>query len=208
MPNIRAAARIFLAAALTFAVAAGAAPLGPAFGAHGCSMPCCKGPDGQAGDCKGGSCPISHFGKAKAKPPQPAHSDHSSHAGVEATPHDDTAVMHHAEPAHHSSHGEDADTVEHAAHGDVSTRDIPAGLAVAAASVSKPCPPDCGGIPNASTQLRRARDVAALPHKLRPRPPGGEVCPRRALVVAKTSSALRRQYPPRAPPTVSTGRPA
>src|SRR3712207_3314480 len=124
-------------------------------------MPCCKGADGKPGDCKGGSCPVSHFGKAEPKP-EPAHSDHSHHAGVESTPHDAAADAHHAESSRHTSHGQEADTVEHSASGDVSTRDTPAGHALTGAALSKPCPPDCGAVLNATTQLRRARDVAAL----------------------------------------------
>jgi hypothetical protein len=65
-------ARVFLAVVLALAVSAGAVPSGSTFGAHACSMPCCKGADGLPGDCKGGSCPISHLGKTKARPVKPA----------------------------------------------------------------------------------------------------------------------------------------
>ncbi|MET0646524.1 MAG: hypothetical protein ABW208_07865 [Pyrinomonadaceae bacterium] len=188
---------------LTLAVTAGAIPSGSAFGAHGCSMPCCKGADGLPGDCKGGSCPISHLGKAKAKPPKPAGTAPSCHTGGGApASHEDASAEHHAEPTHDSSHEQDADRIRHTPHGDVSPRDTSTESASVSATLSKPCPPDCGGIPNASTQLRRGRDEAAVSFKFRPRPPDGEVSTRDTASVNKTSSELRRQYPPRAPPAV------
>ncbi len=207
-PHARVAARAFLAATLAFAVVAGAVPIGSVFAAHGCSMPCCKDADGMPGDCKGGSCPISHFGKAKAKPTKPAQHDHSSHAGGELPSHDGAADAHHSNSEHASSHERDDDGVERSAHRHVSPRDTSGELAVTSVALAKPCPPDCGGILNASTQLRRSRDEAALPDKLRLRPPTGEVQTQDPVGVARISFALRRQYPPRAPPTVSTSRPA
>lgn len=189
---------------LTFAVTASAASFGSAFGAHGCSMPCCRGVDGKPGDCEGGSCPISHFGKAKAKLPKPAPAKPSCHIGGGAPPsHEGTPGAHHAEPAHDPSHEQDVDKIGHSPHGDVSLRDTSTKAAIASASLSKPCPPDCGGILNASTQLRRGGDGAALSYKLRPRPPDSKVCSRDTAGVTKNTTALRRQYPPRAPPSVS-----
>ena len=192
---------------LTLTVTAGAVPFGSAFGAHGCSMPCCKGADVLPGDCKGGSCPISHLGKAKARPSKPAGTAPSCHAGGGAPPsHEGASTEHHAEPNHDPSHEQAADRIRHSPHGDVSTRDTPNGPASVSAALSKPCPPDCGGIPNASTQLRRGRDVAAVTFKFRPRPPDVEVRTRVTAGVNETSSSLRRQYPPRAPPTAAAGR--
>ena len=205
-PNVRASARVFLAAALAFAVAAGVVPLGSVLGAGGCSMPCCKSADGTPGDCEGGSCPVTHLGKAKPKQVELLHPDSSHHAGEESVPHGGAADSHHAE--HHSSHGQDADRIEHSAHRHVSPRDTSTEPAVTSSALSNPCPPDCGGVLNAPTQLRRSRDEAALSHKLRPRPTSAEAYPQAPPGVTKTSSALRRQYPPRAPPTVPASRPA
>ena len=199
-------ARVLLAVLLMLAVTAGAVPSGSAFGAHGCSMPCCKGAHGLPGDCKGGSCPISHLGKAKAKPVKPAPPAPSCHSGGGApASHEGASAPHHAEPAHEPSHEQDADRIRHSHHGDVSPRDTSNKSASVSAALSKPCPPDCGGIPNASTQLRRGRDVAAVSYKFRPRQPDGEARPRDTAVTSKNSSALRRQYPPRAPPFASAG---
>jgi hypothetical protein len=226
-PNARAIARAFLAAVLAFVVAAGAVPSGSALGAHGCSMPCCKRADGTPGDCEGGSCPVSHFGAAEAAPSKSADADHSQHTGGEASTHDGAHGAHHAEPVHktshahspshtqHAEHAEDADgvepssqdAVEHSHHVGVSARDTSTSTPVVSAALSKPCPPDCGGLPTSSTQLRRGRDEAALPYKLRPRPPCGNALSCSASVVSKDSSVLRRQYPPRAPPKVSASRP-
>ena len=192
---------------LTLAVTAGAVPFGSAFGAHGCSMPCCKGAHGLPGDCQGGSCPISHSGKVKAKPSKSASTAPSCHAGggVPSSP-ERASAEHQAEPNHDSTHEQAADRIRHSPHGDVSPRDTSNGWASGSAALSKPCPPDCGGIPNASTQLRRGRDVAAVSFKFPPRPPDGEVRTRDTASVDKTSSALRRQHPPRAPPSASAGR--
>ncbi len=211
-PTARAAARAFLGAVLALAVAAGAVPFGPALGAHGCSMPCCKDANGQPGECEGGSCPVSHFGGAKAEPTQPPEADHSHHAGVEAPSHDGAEEgAHHAGPGHaspHASpHAHDAAGIEHSSHEDVPPRDTSNASPGASAALSKPCPPDCGGLPTSSTQLRRGRDEAALSYKLRPRPPDVTARARDHSIVTKDSSALRRQYPPRAPPTVSDRRP-
>lgn len=208
--NARSVARAFLAAALAFAVVTGAVPLDSVFGAHGCSMPCCKGADGMPGDCTGGSCPISHLGKAeaKAKPLEPAPADPSCHTGVESTPHDGAAGMHHSMPGHASSHEQDNDRIEHSSHRHVSPRDTSTETAFSSAALSKPCPPGCGGLLNASTQLRRSRDEAELSDKLRPFTPNREAQTQDPACVAKISFALRRQYPPRAPPFIQTGRPA
>lgn len=201
-----------MAAVLALAVAAGAVPAASALGAHGCSMPCCKDADGTPGHCEGGSCPVSLFVGEEAAPPKPAEADHAGHAGGDASSHDGAEGAHHAEQghgpahAHASSHARDADGAEHSSRAGVSTRDISNSSPRASAALSKPCPPDCGGLPTSSTQLRRARDEAALSYKLRPLPPGGKVLPRAASGVTGNSSALRRQYPPRAPPTISAGR--
>lgn len=209
-PNARAAAGAFLAAALTFAVVVSAVPLGSVFSAQGCSMPCCKGADGMPGDCKGGSCPISHSGKAKTKtkPAKPAHSDPSCHAGDITQSHDGATGMHHSMPEHASSHEQDSDGVEHSSHQHVSPQNTSTELALTSTALAKPCPSDCGGILNASTQLRRSREEAALSDKFQPRPSDTEVRTQDPVGAAKISFALRRQYPPRAPPTCSTIRPA
>lgn len=204
--NARAVARALMAAALALVVAAGTVPSGSALSAHGCSMPCCKGADGMPGDCKGGSCPVSHFAEAEAAPSKPFDADHSGHTGGEASSPDSAEGAHYAEPGHASSHAHDAHGVEQSTHAGVSPRNTSTSSPVASAALSKPCPPDCGGLPTSSTQLRRGRDEAALSYKHRPRPPGGKALPRAAFGVTKNSSVLRRQYPPRAPPTVSTSR--
>lgn len=206
--NARLAARVFLAAALAFAVVTGAIPLGTVFGAHACSMPCCKGADGMPGDCTGGSCPVSHLGKAKAKPVKPAPAEPSCHTGGESASHTSAAGMHHSTPEHASPHEPDKDKVEHSSPQHVSTRDTATEPAFSPAAFSKPCPPGCGGLLNASTQLRRSRDEATLSDKLRPRPPTVEVQTQESVCVARISYALRRQYPPRPPPSISTSRPA
>lgn len=196
-----------MAAALAFVVAAGAVPFDSALGAHACSMPCCQSADGSPSDCKGGSCPVSHFGTEKAEPPESSHADPPHHAGGHDSSHDDAAGAHHAEPEPDPSHAQDAAGIEHSSHEDVSPRNTSTAAPRASAALSKPCPPDCGGLPTSSTQLRRGRDEAALSYKLRPRPPDVTARARDHSVVIKDSSVLRRQYPPRAPPTVSDRRP-
>jgi hypothetical protein len=117
--------------------------------------------------------------------------------------------MHHSMPGHASPHEPDNDKVEHSSPQHVSSRDTATEPAVSPATLSKPCPPGCGGLLNASTQLRRrSRDEATLSDKLRPRPPTVEVQTQDSVCVAQVSFALRRQHPPRPPPSISTSRPA
>jgi hypothetical protein len=135
-----------------------------------------------------------------------APADPSCHAGEETPPHDGAAGMHHSKPGHASSPEQENDGIEHSAHRHVSPRDTSTEPAFTSAALSKPCPPGCGGILNASTQLRRSRDEAALSDKLRPRPPTGELQTQDPAGVSKISFVLRRQYPPRAPPSISYSR--
>ncbi len=198
--------RPLLASVLVLAVAASAVPPGAVSAAHGCSMPCCTGADGSAGDGEGESCHVSL--RQKAKPAKPADDDPMCGAD-EASPSPARAAgAHHATTGHVSTHVQDSDEVEHSSHHQASPRDASTESVRASPILSKACPPDCGAILNALTQLRRPRDEAALTHKLRPRPPSAKVRPPDRAGVAKTSFALRRRYPPRAPPPVSTSQPA
>lgn len=200
-----------LATALACLIVAASVPAGAVSAAHGCRMPCCegKGVGGMAGDCEGGSCPIRNF--APAPPPEPVASEPmcgatpapSSHGGEAQAL---NARSGHAAPRDYIRHGIEHDAhreIEHDARSDVSPHHTSSHARFVSASVSRPCPPDCGALLNSFTQSRRTRDGAALAHGLRPRPPTVATLPRAFTRASKTSSELRRQCSPRAPPSLS-----
>jgi len=69
-----------------------------------------------------------------------------------------------------------------------------------AQSLTKPCPPECGTGIMSFARLQRSRDVAALAHSLRPRPPTIARQLRYNEANLFTSTALRKRVRPRGPP--------
>lgn len=189
------AVRCLLAAALACVLVAASIPAGAVSEGHGCQMPCCKGKGGgAAGHCDGGSCPVS---LAPAPTPEPPAPEPMCGASPAPTRHKAKRETSH-EAKHEASH-----EAKHGPHHDASSHKKTPRAPSFSASVSRPCPPDCGALLNSFTQLRKTRDGAALVHGLRPRPPTAAALPRAFAHASKTSSELRRQSPPRAPPLSS-----
>jgi hypothetical protein len=194
--------RSILAAALACLVAAASVPSGAVSAEHGCQMPCCKGKvGGRSGDGDGESCHVNLNHLQPAPTPEPVEAEPmcgatpppATRGGAAQAPHG-----HSDDDAPHSAvrHG-----IEHGAHQDVPPRNTSPHAPAVSASVSKPCPPDCGALSNSFTQLRRPRDGAALAYGVKPRPPTVAVLPPARAGASKTSSELRRQSSPRAPPS-------
>ena len=219
-PTLR-LARLLLASLMACAVLAGAAPSALVYGAHACSMPCCQG---AGGDCRDGSCTVGELFPAQAAKPAatPAESDpvcgvdlptpRDKQTATRAATHAAPAAGHHghgASPAPHARHAKPHRLaarrvkIEHHHRRHVSERDTASGAAAFTAAVSKPCPPDCGAAPNASTNLRRPREQAALTHSSRPRAPTPAARTRVVAHLTESSSTRRGPCSPRAPPFAS-----
>ena len=200
--------RSLLAVALACLVVAASVPAGAVSAARGCPMPCCQGQGGGAGGhCEGGSCHVNLF--KPAPPPEHAPSDPmcgTSHGAAAhgTAAHDAAATAGHEHAEHADAHGHLQHAIEHGGPQGVSPRDTAPRAPAVSASVSKPCPPECGALSNSFTQPRPSRDGAALAHGLRPRPPSAVTLPRARTRASKTSTELRGRCSPRAPPAPSS----
>lgn len=211
-PTLR-LARLLLASLLACAVLAGAAPLGLVADAGGCSMPCCQG-----GDCADGSCTVGPLFEAET--PKPAEEsdpvcgadDAAATLDGHAAAHGERAATHHghgaadappARPAEPGRAAAERARIEHSHRRHVSARNTLPGLASVGASVSEPCPQDCGAAPNSFTNLRRARDHATLAPRQRPPPPTLASRPRASAAPSDSSDARRGPRSPRGPPFAS-----
>lgn len=203
--------RSILAAALVLCVLLSAVPLEVLSAGKGCPMPCCQGGGAMHGGCADGSCHVSFPEPSKplrpvepTKPAERVESDPMCGADGAPPPRGEAeAHARHAPAAPEPSHGDDGhDAVEHPSH-----RHAPephgATPQLTAATVSKPCAPDCGSPANSFSQLRRPGDAAALSFKLRPRPPSRGGRAREDAQRTSTSSAWRRPCRPRGPPVSS-----
>ncbi|MBV9928922.1 MAG: hypothetical protein JOZ96_28175 [Acidobacteria bacterium] len=165
--------RSLLTAALLLCVLAGALPA-EAFLNEQDSVPaCCRGMKGKGGECHGDSCPMHLPARAKTA----AKVRHDPVCGA-------------------------ARVLRAAAVGTPpSFRKSPTQESAGAASLTKPCPSECGGAAVASfASPRRQRQAATLSDSLRPRPPTSETQGHVTSPLIKITSALRKLHPTRAPP--------
>ena len=81
-----------------------------------------------------------------------------------------------------------------------STNEPPAQPSLTAQFLTKPCPPECGTGVVSFARLQRSRDVAALAHALRPRPPTIARQFRYNEANLFTATALHMRVRPRGPP--------
>ncbi|MDQ1524055.1 MAG: hypothetical protein QOE47_1979 [Pyrinomonadaceae bacterium] len=159
----------------------------------------------------------THDGHVSHAPQQASHNSHpvqkeTHHA---ETHHAETLFAAHATETHHAAHAAtetDATagvTKTHAsdAHGTKvdqqpggNSRNRRSVAAAAHASVSNPCPSDCGTAASGFGNNVRPRDTAALAQARRPRPPTRFAALRHFSNLPRTSSDRRRLAPPRAPP--------
>lgn len=169
---------------------------------HGCPMPCCKGKiGGMSGYGDGGSCHVNL--SPPAPTPEPVEAEPLCGGSLAPASHDEVKPEPQGHAEHDAPHADVQGGIEHDAHADVSSGDTAPHAPAVSASLSKPCPPDCGGLTNSFGQLRRPRDGAALAYRLRPRPPTVAALRRARVGASKTSSELRSQSAPRAPPSTS-----
>lgn len=206
--NTRAAtARPIPAAALVLCVLLNALPVGSVFIAH-CAMPCCQGLDGMGVECAGGSCPIKPPGRAGSLPKraEPDPMCGAGHASPGEQAQEQSAPAHGDSSPHAPAHGHARAGLEHDHGADASPPDPPRPPALGRARVSASCLPDCAAAPSPFTYLRRARDVGALSHTIRPRPPTEETPGRAAPSAVTLASELRRRFPPRGSPFESHSR--
>lgn len=185
-----------LAAVLALALAGGAVPLGSVSSARSCQMPCCAG-DTWTASCANGTCHLASLPPEKAEPkptPEPhcgksaPLADHQMHtdsvpesaAAAPASRHN--AQEHFATPRHTTSHSQ-----AHPAPG------------ISVGSLTRPCPPDCGGAASYSN-FGRGRDQGVVAYASRPRPPTSLMFARHAHAFLSTSAARYRPDGPRGPP--------
>lgn len=202
-PSVRVrVVRSILTAALACLVMAASVPSGAVSIKHGCSMPCCKGKiGGMAGHGDGESC---HVNLSPPTPtPEPVEVEPLCGGHPAPASHDEVIPEPQSPAEHDAPHADAQGGIEHDALADVSSGDTAPRAPAVSASLSKPCPPDCGLLSNSFSQLRRPRDAAALAYGLRPRPPTVATFRRARAGASKTSSELRSQSAPRAPPSTS-----
>jgi hypothetical protein len=191
--------RSVLAAALLLCVLASALPAAAVSNPYS-SMPCCRGMMISAG-YHGNSCPLH---RARAKSPKLAQNDpvcgaagHDLQAKGKAVP-VAQAPSQHVRPHDHAQV-----EVEHDQGRGVSPQNTSSRQQSAEdASIGRLCPSNCCGTATGSfTGLRRPRHGAALTNGLRPRP---SIAGSRLYIssgIINAASALRRNHPPRPPPT-------
>ena len=85
-----------------------------------------------------------------------------------------------------------------------STNDTPAQPSLTAQSLAKPCPPECGTGVMSFARLQRSREIAALAHEPRPRPPTIARQFRYNEANFFTATALHKRVRPRDPPPPSS----
>jgi hypothetical protein len=202
-PSVRVrVVRSILAAALACLVMAASVPSEAVSIKHGCSMPCCKGKiGGTAGHGDGESCHVKL--SPPAPTPEPVVAEPLCGGSPAPASHDEVSSELKDPAEHDAPHADVEGGIEHDGHADVSSGDAAPRAPAVSASVSKPCPPDCGALPNSFSQLRRPRDGAALAYGLKPRPPTVAALRRDRAGASKTSTELRSQSAPRAPPSTS-----
>lgn len=204
-PSVRVCVvRSILAAALACLIVTASVPSGAVSIKHGCQMPCCKGKiGGMAGHGDGESCHVNLSHLQPAPTPEPVDAEPLCGGRLAPASHEQVTPAPQGAAEHDARHADVQGGIEHDAHGGVSSGDTTPRGPTVSAYISKPCPPDCGALSNAFTHLRRPRDGAALAYGLKPRPPTVVALPRARADASKTSSELRSQSSPRAPPSTS-----
>jgi hypothetical protein len=219
--------RIVVAVMLVLALLSGIAPLKSISFASAslCSMSCCVAlPPHRPGECDSVvSCQVKlpgHDARAHDAPD----ADHQHHTAATSHPDgDEHARQHESNPqpraAHHAAHTAHAGT-HHAetpeapetSQADARQPESKSPEAkpeskqarrpgIAPASVSNPCPSDCGMAAGSFGNRVRSRDAATLAHAHRPRRPTTRtVSTRHVSLLPLTSTDKHRLAPPRAPP--------
>jgi hypothetical protein len=169
-------ARIFLAALLLTAFAAGIVPLVPVLAGSTCQLECCAGrAPHAAGSCMDGSC------QANLSAP------HTRRAS--AAQDDELCGL----PKKIDTKSFSRTRIKSSA---------PVSFdQVASAVFDQPCPPDCGGCASSSTKTNRQRNSAAIVSANRPRPPTAAGLSNSSSHATKTFGAQCRQGAPRGPPS-------
>jgi hypothetical protein len=201
LPRIgpRVFARLCLAFLLLVSVISGAVPLGSASGQHLCAMACCAGkPPHEAGSCMMNACEATAFHQAKAPtrddPICDPRASASGHAGME------TAVRVEVDTDTHGLSSVDEFDFTTGKQSATGTRGA---TSIAAAALSKPCPPECGGATCRTTSKNTRYDSPAPGFGERPRPLSLASLRHSTLSGRVKLQPLCKQLQPRAPPQSS-----
>lgn len=189
-------ARAFVAALLIVVLLGGVAPFSTFPATAVCTMECCVGlPPHETGSC--------HMNMS-AGTPGPHETE--ACAMTEATDEVTGGAMG-MEDSHSSFEAVTIDASDHCNRKSTaegarfpSTNDPHTQASLAAQSLTKPCPPECGTGVMGFAQLQRSRDTSALADALRPRPP--TIARQSRFIEANlfTTTALHKRVRPRGPP--------
>jgi hypothetical protein len=185
-----------MAGAIALALLAGIAPLNALSSAAACAMPCCASV-GEGGACATGACHSKISGHARnEQPPVKSEDSHSSHCSSMRRAVAPSKVT--ISPLHVSTVEADSSAARH--RHPASGEALSQKTGVVYGAFTKPCPPECCAGASTFAQVRRSRDVSALSHNLRPRPPtiAGHLHFTNTLLL--TDDARLSGSSPRAPP--------
>jgi hypothetical protein len=185
-------ARAVLGVALLLTLLAGSFPLSTLASGPMCELSCCAGrAPHAAGSCMNGSCHAF------------AASHHTWNHNHEAKPEQLCGLSRLKFKASYIPAFETV-TVDYTASdnqsANASSSSMSGTASVAAAAMSKPCQPDCGGLLSRSTGSKRQRDEAALAYSNRPRPPSRTNLRENYYRETQTLDARARRGAPRGPP--------
>lgn len=189
-------ARMIVVAVLLLALLAGSTPFNSASSAHLCTMECCVGLRPHLA----GSCNMSLPDSKKSAPEtacglsEVSVGHDSSRMGwmrMPGVPKEDVTVTV-SDHCSIASHSDDA--------GSSPQNDPSQTVSVASQALTRPCPPDCSDGAVSFTQVRPARDSAALAYAVSPRPPTLAAESRYSSNFVLLPDRWRKQFRPRGPP--------